>query len=217
MMFLLAPSARSTAQQRPVAPPEEVARTLLRADSAGDWTALLRLAHPDALIRFRAFQTWQLRFLRGGDRPSPDTMADTTLQARWRGARARKERFMLDSVFQVPHVDSLAHTSPDSVFARWFRAARAIQGGDSGAPAPVHSPVPRVVGSVRASDTLAYVVVERPVEQPLGPLPEMFRDFPSEPYRAEVMVMRRHGREWRSMLDRVGEMTVLSADLGPDE
>jgi hypothetical protein len=211
---LAAPVPCSTAQQRPVAPPEEVARAVLRADSAGDWTTLLQLSHPEALIRFRAFQTWQLRFLRGGW-PPPDTLADTTAQGRWRDARARKERFMLDSVFQVPDVDSLAHTSPDSVFARWFRAVGTTRAADSGAAAQPQ--VARVVGSVKASDTLAYVVVERPVEQPLGPLPEMFRDFPSEPYRAEVMVMRRHGREWRSMLDRVGEMTVLSADLGPDE
>jgi hypothetical protein len=74
-----------------------------------------------------------------------------------------------------------------------------------------------VIGAVRASDTLAYVVVERPVVQPLGPMPQMFRDFPHETYQTEVMVMRRHASEWRSMLDGVGEPYGLGAALGPEE
>jgi hypothetical protein len=124
---------------------------------------------------------------------------------------------MLDSVFQVPDVDSLAHTSPDSVFARWVRWTRAVKAGDSGATAPTRPAPYRVIGAVRASDTLAYVVVERPVDQPLGQMPEMFRDFPRETHQMEVMVMRRQGREWRSMLDGVGGSFELSADLEHEE
>jgi hypothetical protein len=70
-----------------------------------------------------------------------------------------------------------------------------------------------VIGAVRANDTVAYVVVERAVEQPLGPMPEMFRDFPRETQQADVMVMRRYGLEWRSMLDGVGDAFGFSLDL----
>jgi len=124
---------------------------------------------------------------------------------------------MLDSVFLVPSVDSLAHTSPDTVFARWFRGTRAVSAGDSAATAPKRPPPFRVIGAVRASDTLAYVVVVRPMVQPLGPMPEMFRDFPRETHQTEVMIMRRLGREWRSMLDGVSEPYGYSADLGHEE
>jgi hypothetical protein len=211
-------SPGAAAQQQRAAPPEEVARLVVEADSAGDWATLLRLAHPDALTRFRALQAFQLRMLGGSDWPGMESMrTDSTLQARWHRARARQERYMLDSVFQVPTVDSLAHTSPDSVFARWVRGMRPAGTGDSAAPAPVRPPPYRVVGAVRASDTLAYVVMERPVEQPLGPIPEMFRDFPHETRQTEVMVMRRQGREWKSMLDGVGESLGIGADLVHEE
>lgn len=43
--------------------PGDVARSVLVADSAGDWATLLRLAHPDALREFRGFQVLQLRLL----------------------------------------------------------------------------------------------------------------------------------------------------------
>ncbi|MBA3892153.1 MAG: hypothetical protein H0X69_00440 [Gemmatimonadales bacterium] len=210
------------AQRQGGVPPEEVARAVVLADSTGDWGALLRLAHPDALIRFRGLQTFQLRML-GTPEPVIDTLAadsiaaDSSLQARWHRARTRQVRFMLDSVFQVPDLDSLAHTSPDTVFARWFRGSRAIHAGDSGAVAAKRPPSYRVIGAVRASDTLAYVVVERPVVQPLGPMPQMFRDFPHETHQTEVMVMRRYGREWRSMLDGVGEPYGFGAELEAEE
>ena len=208
------------AQRQPAMSPEQVARAVVHADSTGDWITLLRLAHPEALARFRGLQTFQRRMLGSGE-PAMDSLAadslalDSTLQARWRRARTRQVRFMLDSVFQVPDVDSLAHTSPDTVFARWFRGTLAMHAGDSGAAAA--RPPYRVIGAVRDSDTLAYVVVQRPVVQPLGPLPQMFRDFPRETHQTEVMVMRRYGREWRSMLDGVGEPYGFNAELGQEE
>lgn len=226
--ILPASAPGSVAQQRPAVPPEQVARAILHADSSGDWAALLRLAHPDALVRFRSLQTFQLRMLGstagremdslGIDSLSADSLGgDSTLPSRWRRARTRQSRFMLDSIFHVPDVDSLAHTAPDTVFARWFRGTRASHTGDSATTAPARPPAFRVIGAVRASDTLAYVVVERPVEQPLGPIPEMFRDFPRETHHTDVMVMRRLGPEWRSMLDGVSEPYGYSADLGHEE
>jgi hypothetical protein len=205
----------AAAQQKGVAPPEEVARAVLRADSAGDWAAVLALAHPEALTRFRARQVFQLRMLGAQGWPAPDTgaadsTADSTAEAHWREVRARQERFMLDSVFQVPNTDSLARTSPDTVYARWVRGIRERNPVDS-------APRYRVIGAVKASDTLAYVVMERPLEQPLGPLPEMFRDLPRETQMAVVMVMRRRGREWRSMLDGVGETLPFGPELMYDE
>ena len=209
---MLAGLAGVTAAQRAaVAPPEEVAKAVLRADSAGDWAAVLALAHPDALARFRARQVFQLRMLGAQGWPAPDTGAtdstsDSTAEAHWREVRARQERFMLDSIFQVPNADSLARTSPDTVYARWVRGIRERTAPDS-------APRYRVVGAVKASDTLAYVVMERPLDQPLGPLPEMFRDLPRETQMAVVMVMRRQGREWRSMLDGVGESLPFGSEL----
>jgi hypothetical protein len=224
----------ASAQQSPVMPPDEVARAVLRADSAGDWQTVLRLAHPDALSRFRGRQVFQLRMLgtpawpatdaavrdsAGLGTPTADSAGtdslspDSTVQARWQRIRGEQQRFMLDSIFQVPDVDSLARTSPDTVYARWVRGMQARSRGDTAAQRPPERPPYRVVGAVKASDTLAYVVMERPLVQPLGPMPELFRDLPRETHTAGIMVMRRHGREWRSMLDGVGESLGLAAGL----
>jgi hypothetical protein len=227
--ILPALAPRSAAQQRqPSATPEQVARAVVRADSTGDWTTLLKLAHPDALARFRGLQVFQLRMLGSAQWPGMDSLAtdsldmdslgvDSTVQARWQRARTRQVRFMLDSVFLVPTVDSLAHTSPDTVFARWFRGTRSASEEDSAAMAAKRPATYRVIGAVRASDTLAYVVVVRPVVQPLGPIPEMFRDFPRETQQTEVMIMRRYRKQWRSMLDGVSEAYGYQADLGHEE
>ena len=199
----LALLARSAEPQQSPVPPDEVARAVVRADSAGDWAALLRLAHPDALVQFRAVQVFQLGML-SADRYGTELPGlDSSSHARWTQALARHERFLLDSVFQVPTVDSLAHTSPDTVFARRVRQSFATAGGDSTEAIAPREPMYRVVGAVKAHDTLAYVVLVRTLKQPLGPVPELFRDHPRETHQTEVMVMRRHGREWRSMLDPV--------------
>lgn len=206
------------AQQTGERPPEAVARAVLSADSAGDWAAMLTLAHPEALARFRARQVFQLRMLAAHGWPAADVAeTDSSAEARWQQVRARQERFMLDSVFQVPDADSLARTSPDTVYARWVRGVRARSESDTTAPATVVTPGYRVVGAVKASDTLAYVVMERPLEQPLGPLPQMFRDLPRETQMAVVMVLRRYGREWRSMLDGVGESLPFGSELLHDQ
>jgi hypothetical protein len=191
----------SAAAQQSSMPPDEVARAVVRADSAGDWAALLRLAHPDALVQFRAVQVFQLGML-SADRYGTELPGmDSSSHARWTQALARHERFLLDSVFQVPTVDSLAHTSPDTVFARRVRQSFAAAGEDSADAVAPREPMYRVVGAVQAHDTLAYVVLVRTLRQPLGPVPELFRDHPRETQQTEVMVLRRHGREWRSMLD----------------
>lgn len=217
-LALLAGIAGSGAAQRtPITPPEEVARAILQADSSGDWATVLALAHPDALTRFRARQVFQVRMLGGHGWAADSAAADSVAEANWKQARARQERFMLDSVFQVPDADSLARTSPDTVYARWFRAIRGRSAADSASGPAAAVPVYHVVGAVKASDTLAYVVMERPLEQPLGPLPQMFRDWPRETHMAVVMVMRRHGRQWRSMLDGVGESLAFGSELLPVE
>lgn len=200
--------------------PDSVARAVLHADSAGDWATVLSLAHPDALNRFRARQVFQLRMLGAAGWPAIDSAAaDSAAEAHWQEIRTRQERFLLDSIFQVPDADSLARTSPDSVYARYVRGFQALGEQDTTAQAnPPRRPTPyRVVGAVKASDTLAYVVMERPLEQPLGPLPEMFRDLPRETRMAVVMVIRRHRGEWRSMLDGVGESLALGGQLLPGE
>ena len=225
LTLLAGPVPLVRAQQTPM-PPEEVARAVLQADSAGDWTTVLTLAHPAALSRFRARQVFQLRMLGAAGWPTADSAsADSSAEAHWRRVRARQQRFLLDSIFQVPDADSLARTSPDTVYARWVRGLLTPREPDTaaggarsayGASAP-RTPAYRVVGAVKASDTLAYVVMERPLEEPLGPLPEMFRDLPRETRMAVVMVLRRHRGEWRSMLDGVGESLGAGAELLPGE
>ncbi len=229
MALLPALASPADAQRKkPPAAPDQVARAVVHADSTGDWATLLRLAHPDALARFRGLQTFQLRMLGSTEWPAIESPGmdslnrdslgpDSSIQARWQRARTRQVRFMLDSAFLVPTVDSLAHTSPDTVFARWFRGMRSASASDSAPASSKRPPAYRVIGAVRASDTLAYVVVQRPVVQPLGPLPEMFRDFPRETHQTDVMTMRRSGKEWRSMLDGVGELYGYHADLGTEE
>ena len=215
---LLAVSGPAAAQQARPLPPEEVARAAIRADSAGDWATLLSLMHPEALARFRSIQIFQLRMLNRTDWPGLESLAtDSNLQARWQRSRERQERYLLDSIYRVPSVDSLAHTSPDSIFARYSRAMR-VDPSDSTLPPHYRPPATfTVVGAVKASDTLAYVVVDRPVEEPLGPMPDMFRDYPHETREAEVMVMRRLGKEWKSMLDGLDWRPVISADLVHEE
>ena len=178
--------------------PDSVARAVLVADSASDWMALLRLAHPDALRQFRSLQVLQLRLL--GDTASAPGQAvdssDSTQRREFAERRVQVQRAMLDSVYHVRDVESLARLMPDSVAARWLRATRART---DTAAAPV--PRARFVGVLRVDDTLAYAVVVRAVPRPAGPVPEALRDMVQQEERPEVMVLRRTTAGWRSMLD----------------
>lgn len=175
--------------------PGGVARGVLVADSAGDWATLLRLAHPDALRQFRSLQVLQLRLL--GDTASSQAAdaSDSTQRREFAERRVQAQRTMLDSVYHVRDVESLARLSPDSVAARWLRATRAR--------ADIAAPVPeaRFVGVLPVDDTLAYAVVVRTVPRPTGPVPEPLRDVIQQEARPEVMVLRRTAAGWRSMLD----------------
>ncbi len=178
--------------------PANVARAVLVADSTGDWVTLLRLAHPDALRQFRGLQVLQLRML--GDTAGPPGQvadsSDSTQHREFAQRRVQAQRNILDSVYHVRDVESLARLAPDSVAARWLRAARART---DTAAAPV--PRARFVGVLRVDDTLAYAVVVRTVPRPTGPVPEALRDVVQQEERPEVMVLRRIAAGWRSMLD----------------
>ncbi|MFL5517143.1 MAG: hypothetical protein ACJ8DJ_13350 [Gemmatimonadales bacterium] len=191
--------------------PGTVARAVLVADSAGDWVTLLRLAHPDALRQFRSFQVLQLRLL--GDTAGPPGQAadssDSTQHREFAERRVQAQRAILDSVYHVRDVETLARLAPDSVAARWLRASRTRI--DSSAAAPV--PRARYVGLVRVDDTLAYAVVVRTVPRPAGPVPEPLRDVVQQEERPEVMVLRRLATGWRSMLDGT---TLSNAAMAED-
>jgi hypothetical protein len=188
--------------------PGDVARSVLVADSAGDWVTLLRLAHPDALRQFRSFQVLQLRLL--GDTAGVAAQAadssDSTQHREFAERRVQTQRAILDSVYHVPDVETLARLAPDSVAARWLRATRIR---DSAA-----IPVPRAryVGLVRVDDTLAYAVVVRTVPRPAGPVPEPLRDVIQQEERPEVMVLHRLATGWRSMLDGTSLSNAAVAD-----
>jgi hypothetical protein len=196
--------------------PAEVARAVLAADSAGDWATLLRLAHPDALRQFRGLQVLRLRLL--GDTASrpdqaPADSSDSTQHREFTQRRVQAQRAILDSVYQVRDVEALARLAPDTVAARWMRAAR-LRADTAGAPVPRA----RFVGVLPAGDTLAYAVVVRSVPRPLGPLPEPLRDVTQQEARPEVMVLRRTAAGWRSMLDGtlLSEAAVADDPLGGD-
>jgi hypothetical protein len=196
--------------------PAGVSRAVLAADSAGDWATLLRLAHPDALRQFRSLQVLQLRLL--GDTASrPDQAvadsSDSTQHREFTRRRVEAHRAILDSVYHVRDVEALSRLAPDSVAARWMRAARA-RADTAGAPVPRAT----FVGLVPADDTLAYAVVLRSVPRPPGPLPEPLRDVTQQETRPEVMVLRRTTAGWRSMLDGtlLSEAAVAEDPLGGD-
>lgn len=189
--------------------PAGVARAVLVADSAGDWLMLLRLAHPDALRQFRSLQVLQLRLL-GDTANTPGQAADSsdsTQHREFAQRRVQAQRNILDSVYHVRDVESLARLAPDSVAARWLRATRAKVD-------TVTAPVPRarLVGVLRVDDTLAYAVVVRAVPRPAGPVPEPLRDVVQQEERPEVMVLRRIAAGWRSMLDGTSLSNAAVAD-----
>ena len=213
--LLLALLGAVAGQARGQDDPAAVARAVLAADSAGDWAALLRLGHPDALRQFRSLQVLQLRLL-GDTASGPDQAADSSdsIQHREFGRRRlAAQRATLDSVYHVRDVESLARLAPDSVAARWMRAA--LQRADTtGAPVPRA----RLVGVLPADDTVAYAVVVRTVPHPPGPLPEPLRDVTQQESRPEVMVLRRTRAGWRSMLDGtlLSQSAVAEDPLGGD-
>jgi hypothetical protein len=212
LALLGALAGQARAQDDPV----DVARAVLAADSAGDWRTLLRLAHPDALRQFRSLQVLQLRLL--GDTASRPGQAvadsgDSTQHEDFTRRRVAAQRAILDTVYHVRDVDALARLAPDSVAARWLRAAR-------GRTDSVGAPVPRarLVGVIPADDTLAYAVVVRSVPRAPGPLPEPLRDVTQQETRPEVMILRRTGSGWRSMLDGtlLSEEAIAEDPLGGD-
>jgi len=194
VLLLAGASAHGGAQTDPAA----VARAVLAADSSGDWATLLRLAHPDALRQFRALQVFQLRMMGDTARPPGDAFeVDSVQHRRFAQRRMEYQRIVLDSVFRVPDVDALARLPSDTVFARWMRALET----DDSARAGIPRSRARLVGVLLAGDTLAYAVVVRSIPRLPGPLPQPFRDLPPPEENPEVMVLRRLGDEWRSMLD----------------
>ena len=212
LALLGAASGQARAQTDPAA----VTRAVLAADSAGDWATLLRLAHPDALRQFRSLQVLQLRLL--GDTASrsdqaPTDSSDSSQHRDFARRRVEAQRAILDSVYHVREVEALARLGPDSVAARWLRAAR-------GRADSVSAPVPRArfVGVLPADDTLAYAVVVRSVPSLPGPMPEALRDVTQQESRPEVMVLRRTAAGWRSMLDGtlLSEEAVAEDPLGGD-
>jgi hypothetical protein len=168
---------------------------------------LLQLAHPDALLEFRAHRVLQLRALT--DTLWPDVgfgaALDSAGRQRIREAQAREWRWMLDSAFSAPDADSLARMAPDSVLARWVRfLRRPPHHAPSSGPSPIQL---RLVGTVLEGDTVAYaVVVRRWPTAAVEAVPAEYEILERRREYPDVMVMRRVAGQWRSMLD----VTMLS-------
>ena len=165
---------------RPVESPDITAAAVLRADSSHDWRMLLALAHPEALLEFRRDQVRSLQF--------KDFSAFPGASACFAQQMDKRNRLLLDSVFRVPNVDSLARMAPESVFAREQRPWANLR-----MPVDSFTPKRTVVGYVIADDSTAYVIVEDRYNR--RPLP----DWPER--RPQIMTFRRYRGTWRSMLD----------------
>jgi hypothetical protein len=179
-LLVLYAGSLSAQSRQPYESPETVAAAVLRADSTRDWRMLLALAHPAALVEYRQDQVRSLRLEDFPGFPGRDPCLTRQIQQR--------NRYLLDSLYGVPSVDSLARMAPETVFARAERAwAKAPQLPDSLSPLRV------LVGSVIADDSTAYVVIEeRYTHRPLPDWPER---------RPQIMTFRRYRSSWRSMLD----------------
>ena len=149
-------------------------------------------------------RVFQLRVLSGEGWPGCDIMdggLDSAQRAGLELAKARNLRTMLDSVYRVPSADSLAHLLPDSVFARAIRFEHHWPVPAKAETLSNWAPRYRLIGTVPASDTLAYVVVERTMPSPPVPMPDAFSDLPQHRTDLQVMTIRRFRGQWRSMLD----------------
>jgi len=195
---LLAVPATAQAQD-----PQSVAAELLAADSSGDWRTVLRVADPEAVNDFRNQQVAMLTLLLNPDPRQAafmqrvfDSTQARTMSVFWKAQRAR----MLDSVYHVPSIDSLAALPADSVLARWYRGrSRRWRSSD---------PHYKIIGTLQPSDTIAYVVLELAWSSPPFPPERMGGHGPP----LQVLVIRKHERQWRAMLDIVPNPV---AGLGP--
>jgi hypothetical protein len=187
LSFLLLSCSPVPQSTSPVpASPERTAALVLAAGSTGDWATLLRLAHPDALEEFRRTQVRMLD-------PSTFKDLDTCMVGRrladFSKQRDRYFRFMLDSVFLVPSVDSLKRLRTDTAFARYGRnTSRSPQ-----QPPVPHEPERKILGAVSGPPGTSYVIVYEHYRT--RPFPE----WPEE--RTEIMTFRQVKGAWRSMLD----------------
>jgi hypothetical protein len=184
--------------------PEAVARAVLRADSLGDWAMVLRFAHPEALRDFRTEQVFQVRVMGGDEWPGSEMMTqglDSLQRARLAQERKQQVRTLLDSVYRVNSIEALARLPAESVFARITRSRSSNAHPQSGGTDSSFIIRYRIIGSVSAGDTLAYVVIQRLIPRPPDTLPEEFKDLPHHPIVPVVMTMRRYRGQWRSMLD----------------
>lgn len=166
--------------------PDDVAIALLRADSLGDWRAVLRLGHPDAIADFRRGELERLR----GD--WLNEMGSGSVRACMSRHLARQIREALDSTYRVATVDALARLPADTVFARyhaWKAQFRPPPDVDSSFTRPLRT----YLGHVLANDSTAYgVLIESWPRHPVPGWPA------TEP---KIMTLRRYGTGWRSMLD----------------
>lgn len=180
--------------QRPVESPDAVARRVLKAVDAGDWRMLLALTHPAALFNYREDQVRTLGFQWSTEFPAPDSCMIQMIR--------NENRRMLDSVFQVPSLDSLARTRPETVFVRMARYLTRLP------PLPDTLRNRReIIGAVAANDSTAYVVIEHHYP---------WRAFPAAPAsRPAIMTFRAFNGTWRSMLDpdlEPGASTMFMGD-----
>jgi hypothetical protein len=171
-------------------PPDEVAELVLAADTVGDWSTLLQLAHPYALLDFRETQLRMLEPEPMAFGPMDSCMRGVLQKANFAGQHEAHLRYTLDSVFGVPNVNALRSLRPDTVFARYGRHMSRHPMPPRGDP---RAPSLKILGALYGPGQTAYVLVYEHYDS----LP--FPTWPRE--RTETMTFRREKGQWRSMLD----------------
>lgn len=164
---------------------ETVAREVLEADSVHNWRLLLALTHPDALARYRHDRLAEfdaVRFLR----PGSDTC--------FRHQLTEFHSFLLDSVYLVPSLDSLARLSPDSLFARVERYGG---GWSHQIVVDTLAPTRTIIGHVQPNDSTAYVVLEERYSH------QRFLGSPET--HAEIMSFKLYHGAWRTLDSGIGQ------------
>jgi hypothetical protein len=172
--------------------PVSVARALLAAGRSGDWRTAMRWGDPQ-IIAEDARQL--LARLEGRDDSSyivgvwPYAAKDTLVFRELLVEQRERRQQILNSVYHVPSVAEAARLPPDTLLARCNAAAPPLDL----AWLKQHR-VPVFLGSVRRSDSLAYVFFEVPFQTtaPMSP--------PAS--TTGTVTLRRIGGEWRGYMQQ---------------
>ncbi len=168
--------------------PESVVIASFRAVQDGDWAELIALTAPRALARARRDI---VRLING-------------LDSRRTGLRDRQSvNRMLSEVFGVESMDDLEKLLPESTVVRYLAYTR--YGYIQSTKQHEHDWQPEILGHVLDGDSLAYVIVRKPLlpstEAADAPVDDADEVRESDELIDFVTLTRAPGGQWRTMLN----------------